>query len=242
MRSVKILLSFVVLAYSTVSSASIQILSTRVILNAVEKEQSFVIRNVGESPSLVQIWLSNQNHNEMKIEDDLPLFITPPVGRINAGKRKVFRVFAGEQALSVLPQDRESVFWINALDIPEQDKESHHSNRVNLAFRTKIKLFYRPLKMKGTLIEAAGKLSWTKSKTAQGYEMIATNNSPFHITLANITLKSGDEAVATLPGEMIAPYSAQRFLFKTTGKVNASGLEYDYISDLGAFVNIKQKL
>ncbi|YCI29708.1 molecular chaperone [Erwinia sp. PK3-005] len=242
MRLVKAMLTSLLLTYSSVSLASIQIMSTRVILNAAEKEQTFVIRNVGDSPSLVQLWLSDKNSNEMKIQDNLPLFITPPVGRINVNKRKVFRLFPTDQAIGVLPQDRESMFWINALDVPEQDANSTKKNKLSLAFRTRIKLFYRPENMKGNLIEAAENVTWNKRQTTKGYEITATNNSPFHITLVNMKLMHGDKPVATMPGEMVPPYASKTFLFKVAKPTGASTLEYDYISDLGAFVNVKREL
>lgn len=242
MRLVKIVLSSLLLTYSSLSFASVQILATRVILNAAEKEQTFVIRNVGKSPSLVQLWLSEKDNNKMEIQDDLPLFITPPVGRINADKRKVFRVFPTEKALSDLPQDRESMFWINVLDVPEMDAKKQEGNQLNMAFRTRIKLFYRPVNIEGTLIAAAEQLSWKKRRSGKGYDFVATNNSPFHITLVNVHLKNGDKIIATQPGEMISPYTSQIVAVKGMEAANVNMLEYDYISDLGAFVNIKHPL
>lgn len=242
MRLIKLLFSTLLLTYTSLSFASIQIMSTRVILNAAEKEQSFIIRNVGESPSLVQLWLADKSSNEMKIQEDLPLFITPPVGRINADRRKVFRIFPTEQAGNILPQDRESMFWINVLDVPEQDANSNAGNKLNLAFRTRIKLFYRPVNIKGTLIKSAEEVIWKKRQTKNGCEIIATNNSPFHVTLVNMKLKQGEATVAALPGEMLSPYSSQTFLFKEAKSANINLLDFDYISDLGAFINVKHKL
>lgn len=242
MQLIKLLFSTLLLTYTSLSCASIQIMSTRVILNAAEKEQSFIIRNVGESPSLVQLWLADKNSSEMKIQEDLPLFITPPVGRINAAKRKVFRVFPTEQAENILPQDRESMFWINALDVPEKEANSKAGNKLNLAFRTRIKLFYRPVNIKGTLIKSAEEVIWKKRQTEKGCEVTATNNSPFHITLVNMKVKRGETTVAILPGEMLSPFSSQTFLFKQAQAASINLLDFDYISDLGAFVNVKQKL
>lgn len=242
MRLVKLLFSCLLLTYCSLSLASVQILATRVIVNAAEKEQTFVIRNVGKSPSLVQLWLSDKDNNNMEIQDDLPLFITPPVGRINADKRKVFRIFPMENAASVLPQDRESMFWINVLDIPEMDANNKSGNKLNMAFRTRIKLFYRPVNMEGTLIAAAEQLTWKKRRSGKGYDFVATNNSPFHITLVNIKLKHDDKVVTMQPGEMLLPYTSQVVAFKGMEAANVNMLEYDYISDLGAFINIKHRL
>ncbi len=56
-------------------------------------------------------------------------------------------------ASSVLPKDRESVFWFNVLEVPPKPDAATVANQslLQLAFRTRIKLFYRPEALKGIL-------------------------------------------------------------------------------------------
>ncbi len=57
------------------------------------------------------------------------------------GKGQSWRlVFNGSR----LPQDRESLFWFNLLDIPPEPKNGKTDNYLQLAIRSRIKLFYRP--------------------------------------------------------------------------------------------------
>ncbi|WP_380184120.1 molecular chaperone [Kalamiella sp. sgz302252] len=228
------------LIWSTLSFSAIQILKTRVILNEAEKEQSFIIRNTGNTPSLVQIWLSGKDDKGMNIPDNLPLNVTPPVARINVAKDKVFRLFSIDGASAALPKDRESVFWINVLDVPSTTEQENKGNKLNIAFRTRIKAFYRPVGLKGTLIEAGENLKWSVKKESGSVIGTVTNNSPFHISFARLELKEGEKIIASLPGDMVAPYSSSNVVFK---KVKNSGdnINYQYISDLGAFVERKIK-
>lgn len=219
--------------YPVVSFSSIQILATRVILEGKDNEESFVIKNLGKKPSLVQLWLANKNDNGMDIKNDIPLAITPPVARINAGRKKVFRVFATSDALSFLPQDRESAFWINVLDTPAIEEGAE--NKLNIAFRTQIKMFYRPVSLKDSLEESAEKLQWSVRKVSGTYTYTVRNNSPYHFSFASLSLKAGDKDVARIPGDMVSPFSSKAFGFENISHRDVF-LNYQYINDLGAFV------
>ncbi|WP_312045665.1 molecular chaperone [Erwinia sp.] len=232
----RMILFFITLGWSVFSFSAIQILATRVILNEAEKEQSFTIRNTGDMPSLVQIWLAEKSNSSMAITNDIPLVITPPVARINANRSKVFRFFPTEEAATALAKDRESMFWINALDVPAIDDNAESGNKLDIAFRTRIKAFYRPAGLSGTLIEAAENLKWTVKKEKAKWTYTVTNDSPYHISFSRFTLLGdGDKELETLPGEMIDPYSSKKIVFNRVSN-NVVEMNYQYITDLGAFV------
>ncbi len=74
-------------------------------------------------------------------KDSAPFIVLPPIVRIEPGKGQSWRlVFNGSR----LPQDRESLFWFNLLDIPPEPKNGTAINYLQLAIRSRIKLFYRP--------------------------------------------------------------------------------------------------
>ena len=82
-----------------------------------------------------------------------------------------------------LPGDRESVFFLNVLDIPPKPENIQNQNTVQLAIKSRIKMFYRPASLTGTLDNATGKLTLI----ASGKQFRIVNDSPFHITVANIS-------------------------------------------------------
>ena len=56
-----------------------------------------------------------------------------------------------------LPTDRESLFWLNILEVPPRDEDEN--NALQFSFRSRFKLFFRPSQLK-SVDSAAGKLQW----------------------------------------------------------------------------------
>ncbi|WP_235423349.1 molecular chaperone, partial [Enterobacter hormaechei] len=82
--------------------------------------------------------------------------------------------------------------------------ENASPNRVQVAFRSRIKLFYRPAKLNDNqkVVEAAEKISWSLMSD----ELKAINNSPYFISLVSVTLSQGNRK-SSIQGEMVAPHS-----------------------------------
>lgn len=202
-----------IMIYPLSSFSAIKIMTTRVVINAKDNEQSFVIKNTGDTASLLQLWLAEKDDHGVEIKGDIPFTITPPISRLNSQKTKIFRILSLD-ATSSLPQNRESAFWINVLDAPSVEEGSEQGNKLNVAFRTRIKLFYRPVSLKGTPEESATRMSWTKKRSGNDYIYTVTNNEPYHISFSNLYLKNGEKEVAVLPSGMVEPYSNKNFFLK----------------------------
>lgn len=225
------------LASSFAASATIQILTTRVTLNAGEKEQTLRINNIGKTPELVQVWLSSTDKTDGVAKEQLPFFINPPAARINSQKGKVFRIFQTEDAVAKYPKDRETVLWLNVLDIPPEAEGDANKNQLKMAFRTLIKFFYRPAGLKGDPMQAADNLTWQLKKTAKGYDVVGINKSPFHVSMTNVWLTDAQGKEVMIDGEMIAPYSTMVYHFPQVNAVKGRGeFKYNYITDLGAYI------
>ncbi|MBW9352996.1 fimbria/pilus periplasmic chaperone [Citrobacter sp. EC_71] len=219
------------------ADATIQIMTTRVAFNAAEKEQTVRINNLGKTPELVQVWLSSTDKTDGMEKETLPFFINPPASRINAQKGKIFRIFQTKEAVSKYPQDRESLLWLNVLDIPPDEQEEVSKNQLKMAFRTMIKFFYRPANLKGNPQEAADKLHWELRKVAKGYDVIGTNNSPYHVSMTNVWLTDGQGRDIEIDGKMILPYSTLTYHFPQVVSISGNGFfKYNYITDLGAYI------
>lgn len=220
--------------------ASIQIMATRIIFDEMEKEQTIRVNNMGANPSLTQVWLESEKKAETEdtaSKEDLTFVISPPVSRINAGKGKTFRVFKTEDTKGMFASDRETMLWVNVLDIPpEADNLEKKRNRLNFAFRTRIKFFYRPVGLRSDPITSAEQLTWSLKKTEGKIYVIGKNENPFHVSMAKMILVNGGERVE-IAGEVIKPYESNEFLFKISNKENKDlKLIYTYITDLGSFV------
>uniref|UniRef100_A0A182SE45 Uncharacterized protein n=1 Tax=Anopheles maculatus TaxID=74869 RepID=A0A182SE45_9DIPT len=122
--------------------------------------------NKGNTPSLMQIWIDRGKPETQPFDSDAAFVITPPIVRIDPKNGQSVRLmFTGEK----LPQDRETLFWFNALEIPpasaDQDKSS-----LQIAVRSRLKLFYRPAGLAGDAASAPNLVKWHIVPTAKGGE------------------------------------------------------------------------
>lgn len=183
--------------------ANVVIDTTRVIYPVDKKEVIVTLSNPTSKPYLVQSWLDDGDESQTPSEIQVPFAVLPPISRIDGGKGQTLRIFYSGEAL---PQDRESVFWLNVLAVP--GKPGSDENYLQFAFNNRIKLFFRPADLAGNANSAPGKLRWIK--TASGYQ--ASNPTPYYISLTSVVLTvSGEKYKAE--SKMIAPFTQQEFSF-----------------------------
>lgn len=209
-------------------NASIQISATRVIYPAAEKNVSVHITNPGKYPVLLQSWTDDGN-TEMR--PDLmrtPFVLTPPLTRVNADAGQTLRLsFVGP----ALPTDRESLFWLNVLEIPpvgETDK-----NQIQVAFRSRIKLFYRPASLDSNgAQQAASQLRWQ----ARGNTVALINPTPYYVSAVSLSFTHGGKTT-TVAASMVAPKSSTDIpLPAGIESSSVSNVKVESINDYGSAV------
>ncbi|MFZ5177140.1 molecular chaperone [Enterobacter kobei] len=226
------LLSFGLL-FTSVSLANIVVTGTRAIYPAGEKEISVKITNKGKSPVLIQSWIDTGDASVSPDKIRVPFVITPPINRLDAGKGQTLRIsYTGGNSL---PDDRESVFWLNALEIPASMSKDAELNKLQIAFRTRIKVFFRPATLKGDSTQAAESLKWE----IRNGQLTAINNSPFHVTLLDVHA-AGNAAAGT--GDMIRPFS-QLSVKTNKGRFSiGQKISWQYLNDWGAVKQVNSTL
>lgn len=213
------------------ASADIVISGTRIVYQQSQKDVIVSLDNRGKKPLLVQSWLDDGRDDTNPQELKLPFIITPPVSRIDPQKGQSVRIsYLGGS----LPQDRESLFWFNVLEIPPKAKlkEGESPNQLQLAFRTRIKLFFRPDGLKGTPGDAASKVTWSQQKQGNAYNLVAHNDSPYNVSISSVTLKSAGK-VYTVDHKSILPFSTQAMQVKGLNTAAAGSVSYETINDNG---------
>ncbi|HGB6406542.1 TPA: molecular chaperone, partial [Salmonella enterica subsp. enterica serovar Oranienburg] len=90
---------------------------------------------------LIQSWVDGGQKS-----DRSPFIVTPPLFRINPGEENILRIV---RTGGFLPENRESVFWLNVKSIPAMDSRAPDENRLQLVVKSRLKLFYRPSGLKG---------------------------------------------------------------------------------------------
>jgi P pilus assembly chaperone PapD len=216
------------------ASASVVVGGTRVVFPAANGEVTVRLNNVGSAPALVEAWIDSGNPASTPETAKVPFLITPPLARMNAGRGQSLRiVYTGQP----LPTDRESLFWLNVLEIPPKPvaKPGEEQNTLQFAVRSRLKLFFRPAELAGDALDAAKLITWSVAADGAGYVLTAHNPTPYYITFSQLSLKFGQVPYA-LAGGMVAPLSSLRLPLKDLSHVPVAGTPIDYttINDFGA--------
>ncbi|QEM80328.1 fimbria/pilus periplasmic chaperone [Halomonas binhaiensis] len=222
-----------VLLLPAMAQAAIQVQGTRFIYPAGEREITVNLNNTGNQPSLVQTWLDSGNPDSQPGAESLPFAILPPVTRVEARQGQALRIaYVG----AGLPQDRESVFWLNVLDIPPEASNQKGQNILQFAFRSRFKLFFRPDGLQGRPEDAAKAVSWSLVPASGGYALKATNSSAYYVNFSRVELNTGGQRyIADAAQGMVAPGASQNFVLKGMTTAAARGsVEAQWINDFGA--------
>ncbi|WP_228258845.1 fimbrial biogenesis chaperone [Acinetobacter ihumii] len=204
---------------TTHSHAAIQALASRVIYNANAKAATLNIRNNASQPYMVQSWLET---GETTLPDNkVPFVVTPPLLKLDPKKESVLRfIYSG----TGLASDRESQFWINIQEIPPKPEVE---NTLQLAVRSKIKLFYRPAQIDMELVDAVKKLRWF----VDGKVLKLENKSPLFVTIGDLTLNNETQPVANMNRDMVPPFETIEVLKGLPS--NLHQIQYTYINEYG---------
>lgn len=183
---------------SLTASANVVIIGTRIIYPSDAKSINIQLQNSGTSPSLVQAWVDEGDPNVAPNKTKAPFVITPPMVRVDGKAGQILRLmFTGKS----LPQDRESVFYFNLLDVPPKPKadDVKGKNYLQFAVRNRLKLFYRPTTIQMLISEAYKKVEW---RILNGERVEINNPTPYFITYNQARV--GNRASADIP--MISPF------------------------------------
>jgi chaperone protein EcpD len=217
--------------------ADVTIGSTRVIYPGDAREISVRVNNQGSGPSLVEAWLDAGDAKAGPDEQKTPFSLTPPLFRLNAQAGQSLRLAYTQEPL---PQDRESLFWLNVLEIPPKPDVGDGKSYLQLTVRSRIKLFFRPKGLGGDVAGAAGNATWSvaakptgEDGKAGGYVLRVSNPSPFYLTFSRVGV--GDTEAK---GLMVEPMgTAEADLGGDTAPAAGAKVSYTLINDYGAVVD-----
>jgi len=215
------------------AQASVVIGGTRIVYNAKERETSVRMSNEGDKPALKQVWIDRGDPKTRPANADAPFTATPPVARIEPHKGQTTRLFFTGEAL---PQDKETVFWLNVVEVPPAPDPATDPNTLQLAIRSSIKLFYRPAGLPGAPEQAPARLTWRlRAGTQPSIEV--TNPTPYYVSFSTLELASGAKSAKLDDGVMVAPGETRRLGLK--GDIDADApatVKYHAISDYGGMI------
>ncbi|WJD71635.1 molecular chaperone [Pseudomonas asiatica] len=166
----------------------------------------------------------------------VPLVIVPLNSMKSLANPSLFRLDPGmEQLVQIqnlpndLPSDRESLFYFNAQEIPQAEEPGE--NTLNIAMRTRIKVFYRPSQLQGRPEDQAKHLQWSLRKIEGVPHLVVNNPTPYHYTFSRLELTNGKQTEKVRSMAMAIPFGEQTYKLSNTPLQTTLQLTFSTIND-----------
>ncbi|HEY2453099.1 MAG TPA: molecular chaperone [Scandinavium sp.] len=223
--------SLLFISCSLLANGGVYLDATRIIYHENDAARSIKVTNSSEElPYLIRSWISS--HESDRIDKWV---ITPPVYRLN--ERNAIQLRITNLDKSMLPADRESLFFLNVLSIPGNEKGNDKdaaslSGAINIAINTRVKLFYRPQALKE--IDSNGAHKKLIFKAEEG-KLAMTNPTPFHLNFLSIQING---VAKKIERQMIPPFSTVKIDHETIPRV----VSYRALNDFGGEISVTKKI
>jgi len=199
--------------------ASVVLNGTRVIYQAGQHGKTLQLTNEDDHPNLVQVW----------VDDNAPFVLNPPIFRMEPHAGQMVRLRIADMDL---PQDRESVFYLNFTQVPALDDAAQEANRLVLLFQSRVKLFYRPKGLAPNVFSCAALRMRRLTETMQ-----IENTSAYHLVVMRAELRSGEKFPVLTKAHMLAPFSETQWDWPASVPANGTAtlvltLRNDYGADV----------
>lgn len=196
------------------AQAGVVLGGTRFIYNEGKSSISFRILNQSSSRYLIVTKIAADTANGSAV----PFIATPPIFTLGGNKENEIRITYTD---GHLPSDRESLFWVSVANIPQGDTQE--KNTLQIAVRSRMKLFYRPKGIQGDSQDAYRQLSWQR----HGKNITVYNPGPYYVTLLN--LKANGQMINN--AGMVAPFSSR--VASWCPEDGSCSLQWQTINDYG---------
>ncbi|MCF8583504.1 molecular chaperone [Enterobacter asburiae] len=188
----RVLLCIPVIASAFCHAAGIQIGRTRIIYDAAKKEVALPLQNNDkELPWLIQSWTDTGDGKTHG-----PFIVTPPLFRLDPQKEQSLRITWNGTTLA---GDKESLFYMNVRTVPATATDEGDKNVLRLIYKTRLKLFWRPVGLSGTPSESCKNLRFAR----HGQQLTVINEGAFYSVFDSLALGAHKVEKA----DMVAPKS-----------------------------------
>ncbi|MGH8184229.1 MAG: fimbrial biogenesis chaperone [Rhodanobacteraceae bacterium] len=218
--------------FTASAHADVVIGGTRVVFPAQQGEVTLRLSNEGDKPALVEAWIDTGDVHSTPNSVSTPFLITPPLFRMEPHKDQSLRILY-VQGAKPLPTDRESLFWLNVLEIPPKPAGAvADKNTLQFAIRSRLKLFYRPANLPGASVKAPDQLTFKAGTGNHGATLEVHNPTPYYITISKLALGANAAPVAGAAG-MVAPFGNLQLPLKQAPSAGTP-VVFTTINDYGA--------
>lgn len=215
------------------SNAAFIVSDSRVVYQEGTRSRSVIIGNTGDNASVIQAWIDSGSEGSQN--SVAPFMISPPVIRLNRGERRALSIFYNGNPL---PKDRESLFWLNLLELQPTPSNDEQENRLKVAVNLQLKLFYRPSSLTHEQDAILDKVSFQLLREGGSTFIAVENRSPFVVSFSrwDFLLEDGSERTLSNIDMTILPFSGRRYLLSDRKIPMVTWVRTQVIDDRGGTV------
>lgn len=235
-----LLVSSLFFAHSIPTMAGIVMTGTRVIFPAQNTEKTIQLQNKENQPYLVQVWLDSGDQNSTPENTRSPFLANPQIFKINPNQGQIVRIiFTGDK--TQLPQDRESLFFLNFSEIPAIKNQDTDSNKLMVVFKNRLKVLYRPTNLPDSSSNISKHLSASLKQQANRKMIELKNDSAYYANILSVNIKDTNSSQQSFSNKTIAPFSTMQWEVKPSTS-SSSQIQIDLVNDYGATVSFNLPL
>ena len=213
------------------ASAGLLAESTRVIYEADQHQHSLVLANVNPYPVVVQTWMDQGGGDPDQAH--APFIVLPAVFRLEPQAIGSLRIIHNGDAL---PQDRESVFWLNLYEIPPTDGEEPLAQaQLTLTMNTQLKVFYRPARLSSGPDDVASRLRFALHQQDGQWLLRCVNPTPYHASFSRISLEAAGQSLPVQQemDMMTGPFTERLYQLGPDSPAARAKVRFNLIDDAG---------
>jgi len=203
-----LLLGFFLVLTLVPAHAALQLSRTRVVVHETEGSATIQVQSADTRTLLLQAWVEEdaQDGGDALLAPTLPFITDPPVLRLEPGETRAIRVLL-VHAPENLPAARESLYWLNVLEVPEMQAEAAvgaDAAQIDMSVQSRLKLFYRPRALAQYALAnlpASEQLQFALEAT----QLVIHNPAPLYQSLAALSVQFSDGTRLELDAPMLAP-------------------------------------
>lgn len=225
---------------STSVMASVTMLNTRVIYPADTQSKTVQFTNSDNIPYIMQVWSDINNPTSTPDNADGPFVTVPALFRIEPKTGQSVRlIFTGKN----LPQDRESVFYLNSAQIPPRNAAGTGQNQMLVVLRNRMKVFYRPKGIVGSPDNVAKQIQFSLNQESGHWVLNASNDSSYYASFIHAAAVVGNKEIP-FTADMVAPKSQAHWVLSKNSQspAGAQKIKFTLVNDYGGHTEAEATL
>lgn len=218
------------------SLAGVVLNGNRVIFWGGDSEKSLQFSTKDAFPYFVEVWVDDKLETSGLVATDAPFVVTPQVFRLAPnGRQPVKLIFSHSKEL---PQDRESLFYLNFLQAPAVKQNTRQKNNIFYRVTSKVKLFYRPEKLSAKAHSLGQKLQVSLDRAGASPALKINNPTPYYMTITDVISVQEKGFFSPQQVLMIAPFSSDLVTLTAAqaDQLRMGSFNLMYINDYGRTV------